>query len=216
VIAGKIGRSFLSVGGAVVTGIEKYPTIDLVVCVALAAGALGWWLNKAPPSKPETHKAEVVQADKSRVLERIPDSAPAPPPHMIPKGTKEVRRIGFDIQPTGKPSVPVGSPPGTAATCPKVHADVSIAREKDGSARVVASSPDGTVIGGADIPIDWVAQPKEWRYAAGALYNPLDRTYGVFLHRDFSRLRVGAEVFQQRRSGGGAGVGGQVLLGVRW
>lgn len=201
--------------------LEANPLVDGIIVLVLAVGVgigVGYWLNKPPPPKPETYKPEVKQADGSLILERTPIDAKTitPPPMTLPSGTHESRRIGIDIRPTAAPSVPVGAPPGTAPTCPKVHVDVSLAKEKDGSMRAVVKSPDGEVVGGQDIPIDWVTQPREWRYAAGAIYNPLDKNYGVFLHRDFSRLRVGAEVFQQRRITGGNSVSGQVIVGIRW
>ena len=46
----------------------------------------------------------------------------------------------------GNGNVPKMSPPVTV--------DLSLVREKDGSKRVVASSPDGAIVSGLDIPIE--------------------------------------------------------------
>lgn len=209
-IIGKTLRGALTV-------VEAHPEIDRAVCYIAAGLLLAWWIMKPPPPKPETYKPEIVQTDGSHVLERTPIAAAdlTPPPVIIPPGTHESRRISVDIQPTGKPFVPVGAPVGTAPVCPKVHVDVSIAKAKDGSARAIVKSPDGEVIGGADIPIDLVEQPREWKNAFGFVYGNRDRQ-GIFYDRDFYRLRTGGEVFRERGLDGQYYPGASVKLGFRW
>src|SRR3546814_7712432 len=80
-----------------------------------------------------------------------------------------------------------------------VRTDLSLVQQ-DGGRRVIASSPDGTVIGGVDVPItQTLLPPTPHRWAAGANYDPFGQRYGAWVERDFGRLRVGADVNQSDR-----------------
>ncbi len=208
-------------------------TGGLGIALGLILGlSLGWKLYRPAPVKPETPASAARQADGSLVLERAPDSAPGPAPHLIPNGGREERRIRIIVKPrpVSGPVSPAGSPPitsvqppssnGTACPpcgangliCPPVAVDLSLVRMPDKSRRVVASSPDGEVIGGVDIPIERRTEPRPLKWAAGATYDPIDRTWGGFVNRDLGPFRLGVEAHQERPTGAAA----RVMVGVRW
>jgi hypothetical protein len=54
-------------------------------------------------------------------------------------------------------------------SCPPLTVDLSLVRLKDQTHRVVASSPDGTIVGGVDIPIDAPKIPRPTRWSVSAL-----------------------------------------------
>src|SRR5690606_9812540 len=99
-------------------------------------------------SAPEvvTPAPEKRQNDGSLVLERAPDPSPSPPPHALPKGAIEERRVSVVVRPKASESAsePAEVP---ARECPPVRIDLSLIRDTDGGRRVIASSPDGKVIG---------------------------------------------------------------------
>ena len=83
-------------------------------------------------------------------------------------------------------------------------------RDGDGGQRVIASSPDGEVVGGVDVPITpalIVPEPKRW--AAGISYAPAEKSGGVWIDRDIARVRLGAELVQQD-----GGISGRVRVGI--
>lgn len=161
---------------------------------ALLIGALaGYWLHGTELPRPESTApaAAVRQEDGSMIAERAPPAADkplAPAPHTVPKGMTEERRIAVDVQ-------------SKQADCDPVRVDLSLVRDGEGR-RVIASSPDGTVTQALDIPIGPALMPAPVRkWAAGGSWNPGDRTYGLWLERDMSRFRLGAEVAQDPRGG---------------
>lgn len=150
-----------------------------VVVLVAALLAFAFWPAK-PVQEVVTAAPQVVQADHSFVVQRAPDAHPAPPAHIIPKGGVEVRRETFVAAP--------------AAGASSVQVDLSLVRMPDNGQRVVASSPDGTIVSALDIPIEPVLLPppsKKW--AAGLAYST-QREVGVWVERDVGRLRFGAEV----------------------
>jgi hypothetical protein len=91
-----------------------------------------------------------------------------------------------------------------------VTVDLSLVRESDGGARVLASSPDGVVVGGLDVPVEPIILPEpEKRWGAGLSYSPVDRTSGVWIERDVWRVRVGLDVNQAAN-----GIDARVRMGV--
>lgn len=148
-------------------------------CVAalLVLGAVAFW--PAKPIHEDVAPAPMVrQADQSVIAERAPDAHP-PPRHSIPRGYVEERREAITVMPA----------PGASS----VEVDLSLVRKGD-ERRVIASSPDGTVVSAIDIPIEPALippPPKPW--VAGLAYGT-DHSVGVWLERDVGRLRVGAEV----------------------
>lgn len=143
------------------------------------------------------------QADGSLVLERDPDPAREPAPHAIPAGHVEERRISVHVQPdvirkSDTTNTDVSVTP--ACECKPVRVDLSLVRDTDGGRRVIASSPDGRILGGLDVPIaaDSIFRNREW--AAGVSYNPFDGTPGAWIERDVGRIRVGADLYQERNA----------------
>lgn len=182
-----------------------------VIAVVLACGglALGWWLYGPAPAKPETYAASERLENGSLVLERKPD-ATARAKTATPKGGRVERVIAVTVQPHAPASTPGVQP----VLCPPVTVDMSVVRMPDDSRRVVASSPDGEVVGGVDIPVEptaATAMPPKW--AAGLSINPLEKTPGVFLDRDAGPFRVGVEV---NKLSVGAGVDLRVKAGLRF
>lgn len=166
----------------------------LAIFVLVAAAALGWWLGQ-PKSVQEHYAPAQRQADGSVVLERRPD-AQAKPKQKIPRKAKLERVAQVTVQPdTGTAGEP----------CQPVSLDLSLVREEDGGRRLLASSPDGTIVGGVDVPVESAAPPAEpLRWAAGVSWSPIEETGGVWVERDiplFSKAaRLGLDVVQTRQA----------------
>lgn len=214
----------------------------VILGVGIAVGlGIGWRLWRPTPAPVPTYQPAVQQQDGSQVLEVKPDPA-AKPPHQIPHGATVEDQVHLVVQPN-PPADPVSPlPSGSAASaagdgsettagqpgavvtvrppCPPVTVDLSLLRMPDGTRRVVASSPDGKILGAVHVPVEAAKpQPKTLRWAAGGLWNPADRTYGGFLDRDLGPLRLGAEVYQVREpvtAGGRVSWAGMLRLGVRF
>lgn len=155
----------------------------LVAVLFLIAAVVVWAMWPALPT-PEvmTPAPEVRQADGSLLAARAPDPHPAPPPHMIPAGYKEVRRFAATVAPSAA---------AAASGCPPVTVNLSLVR-KGNDQRVEASSPDGQVVSAIDIPIEAAMippAPKPW--AAGLSYDTR-HAVGVWVDRDIGRMVVGA------------------------
>lgn len=171
----------------------------LALCVTCAA--LGYWLKSTdmPRAEVVTAAPAVRQSDGSLVAERAPSAKPGKPPHQLPKGAKEERRVAVVV----KPKQP---------DCDPVRIDLSLIREGDGR-RVVASSPDGTVVSALDVPIlAGLVPPPARPWAAGGSYNPITKRAGVWVERDLARLRLGADVMQ----GETGDLTAMVRVGWRW
>lgn len=199
--------------------------ITLTVFVAGVGLGLsgGWFLWRSMPAAPETPAAEIVQADGSRVLERRPQASPKIA-HKIPDGGKVERVIAVTVRPkvSGSPATaqptdervnPAGGP---GLPCPDVHLDMSIVRMPDDSRRVVASSPDGEVIGGIDIPVTpEKPAPKPLKWAAGGYYSPTGGGFGGFIERDIGPFRIGADLGADKQSGR-YGIDARARIGIRF
>lgn len=175
--------------------IPRWVTLAAIVLTTVAASAaVGWWLGQPDPVV-ETHAPEQRQADGSVVLERRPDVS-AKPAQQIPKKAKLERVAQVTVQPdTGTAGEP----------CQPVSLDLSLVREEDGGRRLLASSPDGTIVGGVDVPVESAAPPAEpLRWAAGVSWSPIEETGGVWVERDiplFSKAaRLGLDVVQTRQA----------------
>jgi len=199
----------------------------LVAGAALGLG-MGWKLWRPKAANPETPAVAVRQKDNSLILERKPATlADAKPVQLIPKGDTVERVVKVKVLPS-LPRIPSPSPtgalptpgPGSNAGPNPIEVDLTLVRQKDGSQRVIASSPDGTVVGGVDVPVGPpVPMAKDLHWEAGMLYNPSEHTYGGYLHRSLGPFVLGAQIFQQRlpvQVGGGTKVEGQISLGIRW
>lgn len=173
----------------------------LMLALCLLSAGLGYWLKSTDMPRVEvvTAAPAVQQRDGSVVAERAPAAKLGKPPHLLPKGAKEERRVAVVV----KPKEP---------DCDPVRIDLSLVRAGDGR-RVVASSPDGTVISALDMPIIAGLVPAPARpWAAGGSYNPITRRAGVWVERDLARLRLGADVMQ----GETGELTAMVRVGWRW
>lgn len=181
--------------------------------VAVGAGlglALGWQLWRPKPIL-ETPAPPIVQKDGSTVLERRPDPT-AKPRNEVPPGAVVERLIEITVTPRDLPNL--SSPGQTVPLCPPMSASLSLVRMPNGTRRVVASSPDGSV-SGVDIPVESAAPVKALRHAAGGSYYPQWGTYGVWAEKDYGPVRVGAEVFRHR-AGASLGFAAALRVGLRW
>ena len=155
------------------------------ICLVLGYGA-GYRITR-PVKVIEQPKPEVRQVDGSLVLERKKD-APKPR-HIIPEGDKVEREVSVEVE-TEKPTQ-------------SVRVDLSLVSEPDGGKRVVASSPDGKVVGGADFPVAPVVVPPSLNWSVGGLYDPANRKWG-----GFAQYKKGAYIGQV------VAIGGNVYVGV--
>jgi hypothetical protein len=165
----------------------KAHIVAIAAVVLLGTGFLvAWGIYRPKPAKPETPAAAVREKDGSLELEREPDgiSSTAPagtkplrPDVDIPKGGKVIRVVEVTVDPgkargggqtPGKGTIvaPGGS---SGSVCPPVTTDLTLVRMPDKSERVLASSPDGTVSGGIDVPVSAPAIPRIQRWTAAGL-----------------------------------------------
>lgn len=180
--------------------------LSIAAAVALVIYTLlvGWYLYGPKAPVPETYAPETRQADGSLALERKP-SATAKPKHQVPTGFKVERVIEVTVQPM--------EPAKAGEPCPPVQVDLSLVKMPDDSRRVIASSPNGEVISGVDIPVEPVRSQRIPVWAAGVTANPIDKVYGVFLDRDLGPFRLGAELNQVDTD---AGMEFRVKAGIRF
>jgi hypothetical protein len=188
----------------------------LAVACLIGAAAFGWWLGQPEPIV-ETRAPAQRQADGSVVLERRPDLQ-AKPAQQVPLGAK-VERVGRVTAIPNSGTLVPGLGTAAADACPPITVDWSLVREADGGRRFLASSPDGTIVGGVDVPVETAAPPPEpLRWAAGLSWSPSDETTGIWIERDvplFSRaVRIGLDVEQERAIQGATGSGLRVRLGM--
>jgi len=171
--------------------------------------ALSLYKGHGPPQV-APKASEVRQADSSLVL-AVTDSTPSRPPvHILPKGAKEERRVSVVVKPARGLVVPT-KPEETmhvdtnahtkpailehdSCDCPPVQVDLSLVRIPDRTQRVIASSPDGYVLSGIDIPLVPVAPLVRNRYRAVGVVLGTDRAIGVFAEVDVWRFRIGGSV----------------------
>lgn len=203
--------------------------LGAALIVGVIAGMVVSWILWKPKKTVETYAAAEVQADGSQKIERKPDPS-AKPPHMVPKGAKVERVIQVRVQP--RPADPLPSIHGSDETalpqppspvpCPPVTVDLSLVRLPDGMRRVIASSPDGTILPGAvDIPVEAAApEPRKMVWAAGAYWKATQwgTSQGITAERDLAFLRIGADLGRARvnlPTGGtlqGAEIGVRVMI----
>lgn len=175
--------------------------------------ATGWYFYGPKADQAEQYAAPVRQKDGSMVLEKKPgasaeaDAAAAKP--EIQKGGKIERTVVVTVKPRAKPQPPAEpvqpNPDGTcpaaqAQECPPVTVRLDIVKVRDDVRRVVASSPDGDIVGGIDVPPAEPTMRKVPAWAAGASITQ-DKRWGVFLDRDVGPFRVGAEAGKAEAGG---------------
>ena len=142
------------------------------VVVGLGAGMwLGWTINR-PQKSLETPAPAIIQSDGSHALERRPEANPQPK-HQLPAGSKLVRQVSVEVMPRTS-----GSAPEAKESPRPVTVDLSLVEMPDKTQRVVASSPDGEIVGGVDIPVQPVVVPHEQKWAVSMLVG-----YDVYRNR---------------------------------
>ena len=179
---------------------KLYWTVVAALSVVTAASIV-MLLWPLPKPIVEVAKPAVVQPDGSTVIERTDTQPSVRPPHVVPKGAKVERVVQVKVKPKvviadGIKAAPSLSPDAKPANNP-ITVDLSLVRLKDDTKRVIASSPDGEIVGGMDIPIETLTyKPQVW--AAGISVDPVHQVGGVWVERDIGRIRVGAEVGANR------------------
>lgn len=135
----------------------------LLLAVLLAGIGIGLLIgyhlwHQSPVPSTESVRPAVVQSDGSVQLARVPVAEPGPAPHIIPKGTREERRVRVVVQPQ-----PLSSNPDSldkdhsehdlemVCSCDPIAVDLSLVRHRDGSSGIVASAEGGTVDPAASI-----------------------------------------------------------------
>jgi hypothetical protein len=166
----------------------------------------GWTLWSPRKGRIEVFAPAIRNEDRSLVLEKKP-MADAKPAQQVPKGAVVERVVYVEVQPHGPSNVVTTTTPGSTETEHQVvpsslpspiRVDLTLYRLQDGTRRVVASSPDGEVVGGLDVPVEAAkSAPKELKWSAGAVYGTTawgDKSVGAFLDRDIKFLRTGVEL----------------------
>ena len=140
----------------------------------------------------EGYALPVVQKDGSVVLTRDPEAKPDAPAPKLPG--KVERTVVVKVKPKPEKKEPVK--PDANGLCPVLECPALTVRldliQQDEGRRVVASSPDGDIVGGIDIPVEkWIKRNSNV-WAAGVTYDT-DRKPGAFLDHDLGPFRVGVE-----------------------
>lgn len=189
------------------------PSFSGQMTTAIAAflvGCLFMFYILRPEKVVEQTAAEIRHDDGALTLAKDPGAAArvdavAPVP-TLPPG-KHTRTILIKVQPKPQPKVePKPQPPGDdgmcivveAVTCPAVTVRLDITETPEGS-RVTASSPDGEIFGGLDVPRTPLFVARELKWAAGVAVattvatTPIT-TVGGFIDRDWGPFRTGLVV----------------------
>lgn len=146
--------------------IPRYLIYTILVLSSASIGYYAGYKVTKPSQVQETYKPSIIQSDGSVVLERKPD-AKAKPKQIIPPSSKVERIVSVEVE-TEKPTT-------------HVTVDLTVVSEPDGGKRVVASSPDGRIIGSTDIPVAPILIPRVQNWTVGGLYSPSTRRYGGFV-----------------------------------
>ena len=140
----------------------------------------------------EGYAPQVKQKDGSVVLERAPDAKTDAPAPKLPGKVERTVVVKVKPKPEKKePTKPDQSGLCPVLECPALTVRLDLIQQEEGR-RVVASSPDGDIVGGIDIPVDKWIKRNENRWAAGVTYDT-DKKPGAFLDRDLGPFRVGVE-----------------------
>lgn len=178
---------------------NEVKTTLIALGLGIAFGLLvGLYLGYSAYYKPpvlEKYAPAVRQHDGSLVLEKKPAEKPTPK-QEIPKGAKIERVVSVTVRPTpragiGRPEVSKGG-----EACPDVTVDLTLIKNSDDTQSVIASSPNGDVIGGVDIPaqsLPNVSAPLKW--SVGATYFS-NKWYSANVARNWGPLRAGVEVLK--------------------
>lgn len=174
-----------------------------VIALSIIGAAVAVVLLRPHP-KPvvETAKPAVVQSDNSIILERTDTQSSVKPVHQIPKGSTVERVVQVKVKPMVqiedvRVADGISQVEDRLPNPQPITVDMTLVRQPDDTRRVIASSPDGEIVGGLDIPVETLAyKPRVW--AAGISVDPVHQVGGVWIERDISRIRLGAEVGANR------------------
>jgi hypothetical protein len=145
------------------------------------------FVHPAPPAV-ESAAPAVIQSDGSLVAARQQTTPDQKPANALPKGAKLLRTESVTVRANTAKGAPVAPP---------VTLKMDYDQLKDGTDRVVVSSPDGKIEGALDIPVAPPApEPPKW--AAGVGYGiPMGgvRSESAWVERDLPlHLRVGLDL----------------------
>lgn len=161
------------------------PRAIVAIAALLLAVAGGVWLGRQsmPVLVAEDVSPQPAQSlpGNAVMLERKPVAKARP----IKPGTTVERAITATVQPDDP-------------ECEPVTVDLQLIQDGEGR-RIVADSPNGRVIDGSDTPVRPLVFAESLKWAAGVSCEPADcqRTPGIWVDRDFDRVRIGAEVAMQ-------------------
>ena len=190
----------------------------IVLGVAFVTGTatgltFGWKLwRPAKKTIVEKQAPEVKQKDGSLIIQRDPN-AKIEHKNEVPEGAVVEREVKVVVSPGQLPegttgtlgSLPVDEAGRAAATVlpnpsSKVTIFLTLVKMKDGTRRVIASSPNGTIDSASiDIPTQPIinVETKPLKWTAGAIYGQDSEggtSKGVFLDRKVGWAVAGAEV----------------------
>ena len=175
---------------------------EMVICFCSGAVAglfAGYGLYRPDQPQPERYAEQVIQADKSVILEKKPQ-ANAKPAQQIPKGSKVLRVAKVTI----KPEQDHVSDASKKIDCPPVDLDLTLVT-KDDQTSLIASSKNGEIVGGVDIPvINTKPEPEPLKWSIAATYYS-NKAYSARVERDFGPTRVSVEAMK---------IGSDIVAGV--
>lgn len=182
--------------------IANWQKLGVALIAGIGVGLFAGLKIGTPKKVWEPPAPAIRQADGSLVLQRVIDPQ-AKPKQVIPKGGTVERVISATIQPypTLKPHE-------------DIKIDLSLVRMPDQTMRVVASSEQGLVVGGVDIPVQPSSKSLQLKHSAGISYG--FNSYGAWYDRHYDRVTVGAEI---RRTWDGFKVKGwdaSIRVGLRF
>ena len=179
-------------------------TRNQALIVALAILVIGvligkWMFNSTEVVREIAKPAQILPATAAspnggQLLAHEPGKAAAPA-QALPKGLKPLVVGQITVKPTARAQAAADA--AAKPDCPPVTVDFTLARDKDGIQRIAASSKDGEVIGGFEVPVAPVLQLASRPWAAGAAYSS-QKNIGAWVDRDIGRLRLGVQANQVR------------------
>lgn len=185
--------------------------VAAIGCLAIGCLLLGWKIGKPTrPGRLDPPAAAVVQTDGSVIVERKPNPE-AKPPHEIPKGAKVERVVQVKVRPRAAATVPTSGDglQGKASlpsASPETTVDLSLVRMPDQTRRVIASSPDGEIVGGLDVPVEAAPTAKASKNTLITGWSPpfsndfvLGYTRKIFTLGPISVEAGGMAVYQDRK-----------------
>ena len=199
-----------------------------LVAAGLAGGLIAGKLIYQPKAivpVVQSYSPAQRQPDGSLVLEKKPMSA-LKPVSQVPQGYSLIRQSQVTVKPNA--SSTTGSSTTSAWPWP-LTLDLSLVTGNAGTpnagqTNLIASSPDGTVIGGFDMPLVETKAFAVPRWGAGLVASSQGRI-GAYVQKDLSTrilglpVSVGGSVTTCRSSALGGTIGQvevSVMAGVRW